>query len=41
MVYLPVDGKEVTAYVDARSYFRNTIGTRIYEEWLYDASMLS
>jgi hypothetical protein len=31
-------GAEVTAYVDARSYFRNTIGTRIYEEWLYDAS---
>jgi hypothetical protein len=31
-------GQEVTAYVDARSYFRNTIGTRIYEEWLFDAS---
>jgi outer membrane receptor protein involved in Fe transport len=30
--------QEVTAYVDARSYFRNTIGTRIYEEWLFDAS---
>ena len=24
--------------MDARSYFRNTIGTRIYEEWLFDAS---
>lgn len=31
-------GREVTAYVDARAYFRNNIGTRIYEEWLYDAS---
>ena len=30
--------QEVDAYVDARSYFRNTIGTRIYEEWLFDAS---
>jgi TonB-linked SusC/RagA family outer membrane protein len=30
--------QEVTAYVDARTYFRNVIGTRIYEEWLYDAS---
>lgn len=33
-------GQEVTAYVDARSYFRNTIGTRIYEEWLFDASYI-
>ncbi|HEY0039918.1 MAG TPA: SusC/RagA family TonB-linked outer membrane protein, partial [Flavisolibacter sp.] len=33
-------GQEVTAYVDARTYFRNTIGTRIYEEWLYDASYI-
>ena len=33
-------GTEVTAYVDARSYFRNTIGTRIYEEWLFDASYI-
>ncbi|MCM5662785.1 SusC/RagA family TonB-linked outer membrane protein [Galbibacter mesophilus] len=31
-------GQEVTAYVDARSYYRNTLGRRIYEEWLYDAS---
>jgi TonB-linked SusC/RagA family outer membrane protein len=30
--------QEVTAYVDARTYFRTTLGTRIYEEWLYDAS---
>ncbi|RYY46656.1 MAG: TonB-dependent receptor, partial [Chitinophagaceae bacterium] len=34
------NGQEVTAYVDARSYFRNTIGTRIYEEWLFDASYI-
>jgi TonB-linked SusC/RagA family outer membrane protein len=33
-------GQEVTAYVDARSYFRNTIGTKIYEEWLFDASYI-
>lgn len=33
-------GAEVTAYVDARSYFRNNIGTRIYDEWLYDASYI-
>ncbi|MDB5231689.1 MAG: SusC/RagA family TonB-linked outer membrane protein [Chitinophagaceae bacterium] len=31
-------GSEVTAYVDARSYYRNTLGTKIYEEWLFDAS---
>ncbi|MDG3582964.1 SusC/RagA family TonB-linked outer membrane protein [Galbibacter pacificus] len=31
-------GEDVTAYVDARSYYRNVIGRRIYEEWLYDAS---
>lgn len=28
----------VTAYVDARSYYRTTLGTHVYEEWLYDAS---
>ena len=33
-------GEAVTAYVDARTYFRNNIGTRIYEEWLYDASFI-
>ena len=32
--------QDVTAYVDARSYFRNTLGTRIYEEWLFDASYI-
>src|SRR5690606_20751353 len=31
-------GEEVTAYVDARSYYNNVLGRRIYEEWLYDAS---
>lgn len=33
-------GQEVTAYVDARTYFRNNIGTKIYEQWLYDASYI-
>ncbi|MEO5997549.1 MAG: SusC/RagA family TonB-linked outer membrane protein [Chitinophagaceae bacterium] len=33
-------GREVSAYVDARTYFRNNIGTRIYEEWLFDASYI-
>lgn len=31
-------GDPVTAYVDARSYYRNVVGRRIYEEWLFDAS---
>jgi TonB-linked SusC/RagA family outer membrane protein len=31
-------GEEVTAFVDARTYFRSRLGTQIYEEWLYDAS---
>ncbi|MEJ7767967.1 MAG: SusC/RagA family TonB-linked outer membrane protein [Chitinophagaceae bacterium] len=33
-------GREISAYVDARAYFRNNIGTRIYEEWLFDASYI-
>lgn len=33
-------GEEVTAYVDARSYYRNVVGRRIYEEWLFDASYI-
>lgn len=33
-------GRETEAYVDARAYFRNNIGTRIYEEWLFDASYI-
>lgn len=31
-------GQPVTAFVDARSYYRNVVGRRIYEEWLFDAS---
>ena len=31
-------GEPVTAYVDARTYYRNVVGRRIYEEWLFDAS---
>ncbi|HVG40178.1 MAG TPA: SusC/RagA family TonB-linked outer membrane protein [Chitinophagaceae bacterium] len=30
----------VDTYVDARSYFRTYLGTRIYEEWLFDASYI-
>ncbi|UBM59058.1 SusC/RagA family TonB-linked outer membrane protein [Marinilongibacter aquaticus] len=33
-------GQEITAYVDARSYYRNVVGRRIYEEWLFDASYI-
>ncbi|WP_245975210.1 SusC/RagA family TonB-linked outer membrane protein [Deminuibacter soli] len=33
-------GQEVTAYVDARNYYRNTLGTKIYENWLYDATYI-
>jgi TonB-linked SusC/RagA family outer membrane protein len=32
--------QEVTAFVNARSYYRNVVGTRIYEEWLFDASYI-
>lgn len=34
-------GEEVTAYVDAKAYFRTTLGTQIYEEWLYDATYVN
>jgi TonB-linked SusC/RagA family outer membrane protein len=30
----------VDAYVDARTYFRTTLGTHVYEEWLYSASYI-
>jgi len=30
----------VDTYVDARSYFRTSLGTKIYEEWLFDASYI-
>jgi len=33
-----VSGQEVTAYVEARNYYRNILGTQVYEEWLMDAS---
>lgn len=33
-----VGGQQFSGYADARSYFRTTIGTHVYEEWLYDAS---
>lgn len=33
-------GQEVTAYVDAKAYFRSRLGTSVYEEWLYDASYI-
>lgn len=33
-------GLPVSNYVDARTYFRNKIGTQIYEEWLYDATYI-
>lgn len=33
-------GQEVTAYVNARSYYRNTLGSKIYEQWLFDASYI-
>lgn len=33
-------GQDVTAYVSARTYYRNTIGTQVYEEWAYDASYI-
>ena len=33
-------GQEVTAYVDARTYYRTNLGTRIYDEWIYDASYI-
>ncbi|WP_436487439.1 SusC/RagA family TonB-linked outer membrane protein [Chitinophaga sp. ARDCPP14] len=35
-----VTGEEVTAYVDAKSYYRTVLGTSVYEEWLYDASYI-
>lgn len=33
-------GQEVTAYVNARTYYRNTLGSKVYEEWLFDASYI-
>jgi len=33
-------GQEVSAYVNARTYYRNTIGSKVYEAWLFDASYI-
>ncbi|MET3113554.1 TonB-linked SusC/RagA family outer membrane protein [Pedobacter sp. CG_S7] len=35
-----ITGQEVNAFVDARTYYRTNLGTRIYDEWLYDASYI-
>lgn len=32
--------QEVTAYVDAKVYYRTTLGTHVYEEWLYGADYI-
>jgi hypothetical protein len=32
--------QEVTTYVNARSYYRNVLGNKIYEAWLMDASYI-
>jgi TonB-linked SusC/RagA family outer membrane protein len=33
-----VTGQPVEAYVDARTYYRTNLGTKFYDEWVYDAS---
>jgi hypothetical protein len=33
-------GQLVVAYVNARTYYRNTIGSKVYEAWLEDASYI-
>ncbi|MEJ2904220.1 SusC/RagA family TonB-linked outer membrane protein [Pedobacter panaciterrae] len=35
-----VSGQEASPYVEARAYYRNTLGTNVYEEYLYDASYI-
>ncbi|WP_220392905.1 SusC/RagA family TonB-linked outer membrane protein [Chitinophaga lutea] len=35
-----VTKQPVTAYVDARTYYRTTLGTHVYEEWLYGADYI-
>lgn len=32
--------QEVTAYVVPRTYYRNTLGSKVYEEWLFSASYI-
>lgn len=31
-------GEQVSTFVDAKTYYNNFVGRRIYEDWLYDAS---
>jgi hypothetical protein len=33
-------GEPVSAYVDAKTYYRTRLGTHLYDEWLYDASFV-
>ncbi|HEY0652180.1 MAG TPA: SusC/RagA family TonB-linked outer membrane protein [Chryseosolibacter sp.] len=33
-------GEPVSAYVDAKAYFRSRLGTHLYDQWLYDASFV-
>jgi len=35
-----ITGQPVTAYVDARTYYRTNLGTKFYDEWIYDASYI-
>ncbi|WP_431216927.1 hypothetical protein ACQ86N_21675 [Puia sp. P3] len=35
-----VSGQMVTAYVAARAYFRNILGSKIYDPWTEDASYI-
>ncbi|WP_198674007.1 SusC/RagA family TonB-linked outer membrane protein [Chitinophaga alhagiae] len=35
-----VSKEPVTAFVDARTYYRTTLGTHVYEEWLYGADYI-
>ncbi len=39
-VLTDVSGQAFDGYVDAKAYYRTSLGTRIYEEWLYDASYI-
>ncbi|KQC00630.1 SusC/RagA family TonB-linked outer membrane protein [Pedobacter sp. Hv1] len=35
-----VSGQEFNGFVDARTYYRANLGTRIYDEWIYSASYI-
>ncbi|MES2419141.1 MAG: SusC/RagA family TonB-linked outer membrane protein [Bacteroidota bacterium] len=39
-VVTDVSGQEFTGFVDAKGYYRTTLGTKILEEWVYDASYI-